>query len=401
MAEKEAPYEMEVMAALTFFVVAGFLFIVWWIFQEELTNIYRWIRVFEMWFGSLIMGEDFSVTLPGFGTQTLEMWRDWLPKANVKRIGYQEIEVTTYVAIAVIKNFIVGMLVLMAIIVMVIEPGAQYRRKIKLPELMEEQAKSFPVIAPFLEFNPLKIPSRVIGEAVPAKLPLFAEALSPEEWVAYNEIPYDKNKKVLSFPKAFRALVKQLGYRWEGPLKLPVHAQGLYAVFALRHVRMRDESEDLLNQLALSWSAAKGFRPPRKLIGYIKKVIKDPEIGGKLKPYADKHAFTTTALVRCLARAREEGGVIASATFLWLRGVDRSLWYPLNNLGRRSYHPEAGGAMVHYTYELIAEQKIPTPKFDDVIVGLEKILKGPDSKPIPELDKSMLSGAENKKRKKR
>ncbi len=398
MADKEAPYEMEVMAALTLFVFGGFAFLIWWIFQEEITNVYRWIRIFEMWLGSLIMGEDFAVKLPGFGFQTLEMWRDWLPKANVKRIGYQEIEVTTYVAIASLKYLFAGLLALMGCIVMIYEPGANFRRKMKLPDLMAEQAKSFPVISPFLEFNPLKIPSRVIGEAVPAKLPLFAEALAPEEWVAYNEIPYDKDKKVLHFPKAFQSLAKQLGRRWEGPLKLPIHIQALYAVFALKHVRKREESDDLLNQLALSWSAAKGFRPPGKLVGYIKKVIKDPEIGGKLKPHADKHAFTTTALVRCLARAREEGGVLASATFLWLRGVDRALWYPLNNLGRRSYHPEAGGAMVHYTYELIAEQKIPTPKFDDVIRGLEEVLKGPDGKPIPELDRSMLSGGKKKKK---
>ncbi len=396
MADDKSPYDLEIMSFLVLFVAGGFLVIIWWIFKEQLTDVYRWIRVFEMWLGSMIVGDDFSITIPGLGVQTLKTWRDWLPTANIENIGQQEIKVTTHMAMGALRLVFSGALILMGIIVILFEPGAQFRRKMNLEELMAEQAKSFPTIAPFIDFNPLKIPSRVIGEAVPAKLPLFAEALSPEEWVAYNEVPYEKG--VVNFPKAYKGMLKQLGHRWQGPLKLPIYAQGLYAVFALKHIRKREEAEDLLNKMALSWSARRGFKPSMGLVSYIKKTIKNPAIGGKLKPYADQHAFNTTALLRCLARAREEGGVIAPATFLWLRGVNRTLWYPLNNLGRRSYHAEASGAMVHYTYELIAGQKIPTPKFDDAIEGLEIFLKGPDAKPVPKLDKSMLPGIRRNKK---
>ena len=88
---------------------------------------------------------------------------------------------------------------------------------------------------------------------------------------------------------------------------------------------------------------------------------------------------------------------MAPASFLWLRGQDRALWYPLNNLGRKSYHAEAVGALVHYTNELIAGQKIPMPRFDDVIRGIEAFLRGPGSKPIPPLDKTATGGKLAKK----
>jgi intracellular multiplication protein IcmP len=129
----------------------------------------------------------------------------------------------------------------------------------------------------------------------------------------------------------------------------------------------------------------------------IYKIIRDPKLGGALQKYADQHAYETTALLRCLARARQEGGVLAPASFLWLRGQDRTLWYPLNNLGRRSYHAEAVGALVHYTNELIAGQKIPTPRFEDVIKGIEAFLKSPGAKSIPPLDKTAAGGKKGKK----
>ena len=64
-------------------------------------------------------------------------------------------------------------------------------------------------------------------------------------------------------------------------------------------------------------------------------------------------------MVRALWYARSEGGVLAPAQFLWLRGHDRALWYPLNNLGRKSFHIEAMGAMCQYKAEKRVSRPIP------------------------------------------
>jgi intracellular multiplication protein IcmP len=255
---------------------------------------------------------------------------------------------------------------------------------------MKEQARSFPAIMPILKFNPIEQPYRVLGQPVPSVLPLFAEALSPEEWIAFHEISL--HGEHIDVNQAYQALMLQLGPRWKGPLKLPLHAQGLYAAFALRHARKRRESEALLDQMSIAWSPKGGLNLPAKVRSQITKIIRDPKLGGAIQKYADQHAYATTALLRCLSRAREEGGVLAPASFLWLRGEDRTLWYPLNNLGRKSFHAEAVGALVHYTNELIAAQKIPTPRFEEVIKGIETTIHGPLSRPIPPLDKTSREG---------
>ena len=66
------------------------------------------------------------------------------------------------------------------------------------------------------------------------------------------------------------------------------------------------------------------------------------------------------------------GGVLAPAQFLWVRGADRNLWYPLNNQGRRSFHTEGAGAMAHFMAELNAKKPLPMARLDTAIMSLNQ-----------------------------
>jgi intracellular multiplication protein IcmP len=380
------------------FVIGLISFAVWHFFHLQITNGIRWLRVGELWIAKFIVGDN-AVYPTDKGPMTVGQWRMYLPKTPVNNIKPEHLMQMTQVAVPPLRILFTIAIGLMGLYVIFFGYGSQYRRRMGLESLMREQARSFPSIRPFLKFDPRKQPFRAPGAPVPAQLPLFSEALSPEEWIAYHEVSVPGQGSRLDHPKAFTALSQQLGRRWEGPLKMPIHMQGLYAAFALKHVRKRKESEAILDAMSSGWSPEKGFNISPKVKAEIKRVIKDPKLGGALQKFADQHAYETTALLRCLARAREEGGVIAPAQFLWLRGFDRALWYPLNNLGRKAFHAEAAGAMVHYVNELIASQKIPTPRFDEVIKGLETYLKSGVGREIPELDRS-AGGAKNFKKKK-
>lgn len=385
MSQQKSPHEDFIMTFLVVFIVGGLAWVIWYFFSEELTNLVRWVRIGEMHLVQLIYSPDQKVSVPDVdGRFTLEQWNDAFRRAHVEDMK-RLIKTSTIITQNGLKLVFIGLMGLMAVIVFWKGPGTYYRRRMRLEDLMREQAKSFPTIAPFLKFDPRKLPYRAPGAPVPAQLPLFAEALTPEEWLAYNEVPMVGSK--IDVGRADQALIKQLGKRWQGARKMPIHMQGIFAACALKHVRKRGQSDELLNALARAWSPEKGFAPDAKLVSEIRKVIKDPKVGGALEKFAGQHAYETTALLRCLQRAREEGGVLAPAQFVWLRGHDRTLWYPLNNLGRKSYHAEAAGAMVHYTNELIAGQRIPTPRFDEVISGFETYMKSGAQRAIPELDK--------------
>ena len=370
---------------LVCFIVGGLCWVIWYFFSEELTWMVREVRKGELQLVKLLFGSDYTrYVVEAQTTQTVGQWLHFLKNRPLQEFTTDHIVMSTEFAVVPLKFVFLALMGIMCIFVMFRGPGTQYRRRMNLEQLMQEQSQSFPAIKPFLKFDPRKMPSRAPGQPLPSQLPLFAEALSPEEWLAYHQVSWSGGR--LDYNAAFHALAEQLGDRWRGPEHLSVHAQGIYAACALKLVRKRKDAEQMMNMLAESWSAEGGFRPSAKLRSKIKAVIKNPKIGGELRVFADQHAYNTTAMLRCLQRAREEGGVLAPAEFVWLRGHDRTLWYPMNNLGRKSYCAEAAGALVHFTNELIAGQKIPTPRFDEVIRGIETYMKSPGARAIPELE---------------
>lgn len=376
------------MAWILIVFVIGLALLIWFLFREQLVEFVRWVRWAELWAVKFVAGDDYS-TFDGDQLVTVGVWRDVLfdkHRLPTSDITTDHIRTVTMLAVPPLRYIFAGGIAFMGLLTLFFGPNAKYRRRLTLETLMREQARSFPAISPFLKLDPRKMAFRAPGQPVPVPLPMFSEALSPEEWIAYNEIEITNNQ--IDRDATYKALVKQLGKRWDGPKKLPIHAQGLFAACALKHVRKRKECEALMNEMVMSWSADGGFKPSMSLKSKIKKIVKDPKLGGALQKFADQHAWETTAMLRCLSRAREEGGVLAPAEFVWLRGHDRALWYPLNNLGRRSYHPEAAGAMVHYTNELIAGQKIPMPRVEDVIRGLDTYLKSGNARDIPPLERA-------------
>ena len=258
-------------------------------------------------------------------------------------------------------------------------PHNKFMTKHTLESLIATQAKMWPIISPIVKFNPSKT-GRILGEAVPETLPLFAEALSPEEWISWNRIAVVNG--IPDRDATRRAFIRQLGPRWTGIESAPAHVRALFASFALKAAQKRDESDNLMGEIALCWSPKLGLRLTSDVIAKIDKAIRDPEIGGKLTSIADKHAWRTTALLGVLQWARSMGGVLAPAQFLWLRGEDRALWYPMNNLGRRSYHSEGAGAMAHFMAEQAAQKPLPIPRVDTAIVTLNTYLHDPDKRPV-------------------
>lgn len=73
-----------------------------------------------------------------------------------------------------------------------------------------------------------------------------------------------------------------------------------------------------------------------------------------------KHAHRSTRLIAALAGARRHA-VVPCSEFLWLKAVDRTAWYALNNLGRTSFHVEGLGPIAHWLAESDAERSIIQP----------------------------------------
>jgi intracellular multiplication protein IcmP len=291
-----------------------------------------------------------------------------------------------------------------AFYLMFISKKTMFRTPHELEGLIKLQAKHWPIITPIVNFSPTEANARNPGEPVPKKLPLFSEALSPEEWVAHNQIALiNKTPEKDGLRRAFQ---QQMGSRWTGIGCLTPAQRCLFAAFSLKGAQKRQESDDLLGRIALAWDHKTDFTPSAELMAEVNRIINDPKLGGEALKIAGHFAYRTTALLGVLKWGRDRGGVLAPAAFLWLRGHDRALWYPLNNLGRRSYHSEAAGAMAHFMAEAQAgkaENKpgrpLPVPRLETAILAILQYWSDPNkhhlTNGIPVVPE--LAGAEKKK----
>lgn len=366
-------------------VLGVLLWLFWYYFHIEVRNMVRWIRYGEMWVIQWFMDDDKQVV---FGRDLVSWERGFNDTPNFKKddMNYRHLSYFTALAMQPMKMVFVAIFSAAAMWCMFLGPGTQFRRKYDLEGLIERQSMNFPIIRPFVNFNPQKQPPRPPGSPVPAELPMFAEALGPEEWIAYNVIPCPDGK--IDEAAAARAFRQQLGPRWKGPNELEPYKQILLACFCLKASRKRKDADRMIGRLALCWSGKSGLRLSRDggLLREARRVLKDKNLAGKTLAQCNRHAFETTALLRALAFAREEGGVLAPATFVWLRGHDRVLWYPLNNMGRQSFHPEAMGAMSHYKAERMTQRPIPVPKVEDAVKTIKEYMGSQRARPIPQLD---------------
>ncbi|MCB1529460.1 MAG: type IV secretion system protein [Rhodospirillales bacterium] len=362
-------------------------YLVWWLWTEEILSALRWVRYGEMWVVSHFVDDDFVVA---WGKEKILFW-EWFegtPKVRAENLDTKKISIMTTLALTPFKWIVGGIISLIGLWAIFKGPGTQYRQRFNLDGLIKFQAGAFPIISPFVKFNPSNQPPRPPGSPVPAELPLFAEALGPEEWLAYNSIPIPDGK--LDEGAAFRAFAQQLGPRWQGAAKLPPYKQILLASCCLKACRKRRDADDLLSRLAKCWSHDKGLdlKKDRGLVKDARKILKNRDLAGKMLSQCNQHAWQTTALLRGVTVAREEGGVLAPAQFVWLRGYDRALWYPLNNLGRHTHHPEALGAIAHYKAEKMAKRPIPRAKVGDAVQTMVDYMNSDLARPVPQIDYS-------------
>lgn len=294
--------------------------------------------------------------------------------------------VISTVALKPFRFIFTGILVALGFLVLFRGPKSQYRKRYDINGLLKRQSENFPYIEPFIKFNPSNQPPRAPGSPVPAELPAFAEALGPEEWVAYHDVPVPDGK--LDEEAAANVFARDLGRPWRGVTHLPAYKVVLLAAFCLKAQRKRNDSDVMLGRLSQCWSHDGGLKVDGKLLRDAKRVLKNKEKAGKIISKCNQHAYENTALLRALLTAREEGGVLAPAQFVWLRGFDRTLWYPLNNLGRQAFHVEALGTMAHYKAEKMAQRPIPRPKMEDAVKNLAEYLASTNARPIPALDYS-------------
>ena len=334
--------------------IVGFL--VWYFFSQQLKMAFLWIRRYEA------LGI-------GFFTDRVNVATQWLYRAYPEDVTKESaLKISEFIGDFLMVPAI-GLLMLMGLYLFKTHVGMRYTKRYSIDTLAKQEQKNWPQIAPVINLD------------------LVAADVTKGPWaMAMNPMQFSKHYKLLTVEliqdrkavwrqegipkatllpeKAHHIFTSQLGPLWTGPEDLPPHTKALYAIFLTRAEHEPEIARNYLGQLASS--AAKGamdYSETNKLIRQY----------GKAKAVQlclTRHAYVYTVMASMLELARLDG-VLASADFLWLKPVDRRLWYVLNTVGRQVAPCEVAGIFAHWLAEKEMHRPLSVPMVDQAVKALD------------------------------
>jgi intracellular multiplication protein IcmP len=192
--------------------------------------------------------------------------------------------------------------------------------------------------------------------------------LKKDDAILEDQIPGQEMTAGIKKGDAKRVFTLQLGPYWEGFERCPPQAYALAAVFMARMNRDRNAANLILETLDRTSTEGKpDFAVARS-------VLKKHQNEENVQEILAKHAYLLTVMASLLQASRDDG-VVATAEFLWLKPLDRRLWYMLNSVGRQTPFAEVGGPFAHWRAEKVMGRRSLVPMIDEAIKALEIAVK--------------------------
>lgn len=264
-------------------------------------------------------------------------------------------------------------LFIFAVLLYFSQATSRYRRTYTMESLAAEEKKNWPQITPIVGLDLVKEDITKGPWAMTATPLEFAKRhniLIQERIIPSDAMLSNRAQVVLSLKRgeAERIFSIQVGRLWVNPDQINIHTQALFAIFAARINDDRKGSELMLEQIARSAGSGKLD------FSGVKELLKKHRDNKKVLKIRQTHAYVLTVMASMLKLAREDG-VFATADFLWLKPIDRPLWYMLNSVGRQTSCVEVSGPFAHWLAECELGHKIYVPMVKSAVDALEGALK--------------------------
>lgn len=286
-------------------------------------------------------------------------------------------------------------LVLLGVIAIFMGRVKKLIRRLNMESLLRNNAESFPCLLPIVgRGNYLLSPESY--DAGPWRI-----ARSPLQFTVENGLLVDDNgnaippdqvllhglgsadalawgKARLDEAKTLEVLRTQLGPQFDDIVGLSPCRKALAAAFLAYAGGDKQEAVALLDELSRSYVETGGV-PACSVLG-------DEALSERLDALLEKHksilkedavarhtSFELVWLMALLTSARKKG-VLASSQFIFVRPLDRALWYALSQCGGRAAWAEGFAAWAHYMAEEKAGRVLPEPKLAQAVAALRDAL---------------------------
>ncbi len=268
-------------------------------------------------------------------------------------------------------------------------------RRFNMESLLRNNAESFPCLRPVVgrgkyllspesyDSGPWRIARTPVQFALEHGLLVndAGEPFTPEQALK-NGLPSTEcpawGHARLDGEKALAVLTEQLGKPFEGYEGLSPCRRALAVAFLAYADGDKKGCVALLNAVSLFYTEENGQAGCP--------LLEDGDFAQKLKKQWERHtsvlqdkcltvhaAYELPWFMALLYRARRKG-VLASSQFLWLRPLDRSLWYALNQCGGRAAWAEGFAPWAHYMAEEKAGKALSEPHVAPAVASIREAL---------------------------
>lgn len=301
----------------------------------------------------------------------LELWEGYVQEVSDDSVTWDSVKQVCTIVGLYIRYPLCAILAALGVWTLSKNTGLKYRQAYSMKTLRAQEQVNWPQILPVLSKD-------LAREDI--KIGPWAMALTPMEFARQHNLlkkdefaPKSSNMEIpltatIKKGEARRIFTLQLGPYWNGFDALPPHYKALAAIFMAKINRDRDGAAKLLKQLSVS--SVKGKLDTTLVAPLINK-HRNTEL---VQEIVQRHAYVMTNMAALLVGSRDDG-VMASADFLWLKPMDRRLWYVLNSMGRQTPFVEVAGIYAHWLVERKLKQRSLIPMVEEAVKALEIAVK--------------------------
>ncbi len=349
-------------------IVFGVVLILWWKQKEAIISAVFYLRLYEIFvidiFAKTINEVAGLLHLPTLNLSSLKADLQYITATPWSQVGFEDLASVS----GSVGNWMKYPLAIfsagLAFFLYFKHSGGNLRKVYTMESLKLVEDKNWPQITPVIKLDLVKQPLDKGAWAI-ARLPL---TYCKEHNLIRVEPQQGKLTWVVIPTAAQRIFVMQLGPLWRGLNALPIHVQALLVIFLACAHKDRKIADALLSQIAASSADGK------LNFSGVREQLRKYQSSRILAWVIPRHAYVGAMLARLLEIARSDG-VLATAEFLWLKPLDRRLWFMLNSVGRQTAVIEVAGLFAHWLAEkkLGCALRVPTIKM--AIDGLEADIK--------------------------
>ncbi|MFO2520609.1 type IVB secretion system coupling complex protein DotM/IcmP [Legionella pneumophila serogroup 1] len=266
---------------------------------------------------------------------------------------------------------VICILVVLAFVLYNSNVTLKYRKTYDMKSLRAQEQFNWPAIMPIVKED---LVSQDVNKGpwamalTPMEFARKYNLLRKDDALLDNPVPGEEMTAGIRRGDAKRVFTMQLGPYWDGFEHCSPQAYALSAVFIARMNRDRDAANNILKVLD------KTFVDGKPDFSVARPVMKKYQNSELVQEVVAKHAYVLTVIASLLEAAREDG-VVPSSEFLWLKPVDRRLWYMLNCVGRQTPYSEVAGPFAHWKAEKEMGRRSLVPMIDEAIRALEIAVK--------------------------